>query len=266
MNGNYSFSESANPKEIAALKKDWIEGLTCPQDGMWESFRNSAKNWGILYDDKLIGYASIGEGNQLLQFYIQPKHLMKGQVVFEEFLKTMNIKSGIVGTNNLGYLSVALHFVKELKVDSYLFRSYYEVDIEEKEGLLHECRIKDLDRIVNFCHDSMGAPKGWLNTYIGDLIKKREIFFLENRGEVIGTCEIRKSISAPAYADIGMVVSPAYRRQGYGTYLLHRAKRKAIEWGKIPICSCEKDNLGSMKSISNCGFVSMYQLLLITFR
>jgi len=112
----------------------------------------------------------------------------------------------------------------------------------------------------------MEAPKEWLVGYIGGLIEKGEIFSLKDGNEIIGTCEVRKSITAPKYADIGMVVSPDYRRKGYGTYLLNKAKTLALEWGRTPICSCEKNNVGSIKSINNCGFVSMYQLLSIVFK
>ena len=214
----------------------------------------------------MIGYASKGEGNQLLQFYISPKYLLKGEVIFKELINKLKIKAGIVGTNNLSYLSIALGFVKHLAIHTYLFRNNYEVFIEEKEGELKDCEKSDLERIVNFFHNSMGAPKEWLVNYVGKLIEKREIFFLENKDEIIGTCEVRISRTAPKFADIGMVVSPSYRRKGYGTYLLYKAKGIALERGKIPICSCEKDNIGSIKSINNCGFVSIYQLLTISFK
>jgi len=266
MERSYSFNKVTNVDELTILKNDWLDSLTSPQDGMWEFFRNSAMNWGIICEDEMIGYASVGEGNQLLQFYISPKYFLQGEVIFKEFINKMKIKTGIVGTNNLGYLSIALNFVKELNVHSYLFRNNYEVHIEEKEGILKECKDEDIERIVNFCHYSMGAPKEWLVGYIGGLIEKGEIFFLEIDDKIIGTCEVRKSTSAPEFADIGMVVSPDYRRKGYGTYLLNKAKTIALEWEKTPICSCEKDNVGSIKSINNCGFVSMYQLLSIAFK
>lgn len=232
---------------------------------MWESFRNNAMKWGIICDDKMIGYASVDEGNRLLQFYISPKYLSKGEVIFKEFIDEMKIKTGIVGTNNPGYLSIALNFVMELNVHTYLFRSSFDVEIDAKEGILKECQDKDLERAVDFYNHGIGAPKEWLTGYIGGLIKKREIFSLENGDQIIGTCEVRKSTTAVEFADIGMVVSPDFRRQGYGTYLLDRAKTIALGWGKVPICSCEKENVGSLKSIHNCGFVSMYQLLSITF-
>ncbi|MFT4537431.1 MAG: putative acetyltransferase [Saprospiraceae bacterium] len=177
----------------------------------------------------------------------------------------MKISTGIVGTNNLSYLSIALNFVIELNVNTYLFRSNYEVNIEEKEGILKECQDEDIERIVNFYNYSIGAPKERLTGYIGGLIEKGEIFSFEKGDEIIGTCEVRKSTTAPAVADIGMVVSPDYRRKGYGTYLLYKAKTIALKWERIPICSCEKGNAGSVKSIHNCGFVSRYQLLSISF-
>ncbi len=266
MKKNYKFNKIINIDELAILKNNWLDSLTSPQDGMWEFFRNSAMNWGIVCDEEMIGYASIDEENQLLQFYISPKYLSKGEVIFKEFIDKMKIETGIVGTNNLVYLSIALNFVKVLNVSTYLFRNTYEVNVEEKEEILKECQEEDIERIVNFCHYSMGAPKGWLKVYIGGLIEKKEIFSLEDGDKIIGTCEIRKSTTAPEFADIGMVVSPDYRRKGYGTYLLNKAKTIALEWEKIPICSCEKDNFGSIKAISNCGFVSMYQLLSISFK
>ena len=218
MKQNYSFHKETNIDELTILKKEWLASLTSPQDGMWEFFRNSAVNWGIVCDDEMIGYACVDEGSQLLQFYITPKYLPKGEVIFRAFIDKMNINSGIVGTNNPGYLSIALNFVKDLSVNTYLFRNTYEVNIEEKEGILKECKIEDIERIVNFCHYSMGAPKEWLEGYIGGLIEKKEIFSLGSGDKIIGTCEVRKSTTAPEYADIGMVVSPNYRRKGYGTF------------------------------------------------
>lgn len=266
MVGNYRFSKIIEVDELAILKKNWLDSLTSPQDGMWDSFRDGAEDWGIFENGEMIGYGSKGEGNELLQFYILPTHLWKGEDIFKDFIDLLQIKTGIVGTNNLVYLSFALVFVKDLAIHTYLFRNTYEIFVEEKEGELKSCEESDLVRIVKFCYISMGAPKEWLAKYIGTLIARREMFFLEHKNEIIGTCEVRRSKTAPKFADIGMVVSPSYRRQGYGTYLLHKAKEIALERGKIPICSCEKDNIGSKKSIHNCGFVSMNQLLRVSFK
>ena len=265
MKPDHSFIQVKDVDELAELKTEWLQSLTSPQDGMWEFFRNSGIHWSIYVDTKMIGYASIGEENQLLQFYITPKCQERAKVIFRDFIDRMNIKNGLVGTNNLNFLSTAINFVKELNVHTCLFRDSYGVNIEAKGGVLRECQVSDLEKIVNFCHYSMGAPKDWLQGYIGELVNNKEIYFFEKEGAIIGTCEVRKSNSAKGFADIGMVVSPDFRLQGYGTYLLNRARPIALEGGNIPICSCEKDNIGSLKSIHNCGFTSNYQLLMIKF-
>jgi len=252
--------------ELVKLKNEWLASLVSPQDGMWESFRTNATHWEIKYLDQMIGYISVNENNQLLQFYISPKHLSKGKAIFKTFIENEKIKGGIVGTNNPIYLSIAMNFVNEVEVNTYLFRERHETEIPEKSGTLRECQMEDVNRVVNFCNYATGAPKEWLTEYIGELIKEGEVYVLEKGTEIIGTCEIRKSKSAADFADIGMIVSPDYRRKGYGTYLLHEAANIAIKWKRQPICSCEKQNVGSLKAIHNCGFVSLYQLLSINFK
>ena len=88
---------------------------------------------------------------------------------------------------------------------------------------------------------------------------------LEDIGEILGSCVVRKCDSDPEIANVGMAVAPAHRRKGLGTFLLGKAKEKAIEWGKQPICSCEMDNAGSLKSIQKNGFRSIHQMLYMEF-
>lgn len=265
MQQDYNFREASSTETLVHLKEQWMANLTRPQDGMWESFRNNAKQIEISKQEKVIGYACIGEGNQLLQFYVLPKQMEQGLTIFQQFIKQFQIERGMVGTNNPVYLSLALHFLEKMDIHTYLFEDCFESKVKEKDGIFRKGTAADLEKIVDFCHYSMGAPKAWLTGYIGDLIGKGEVFLLENTAVIIGTCEVRKSTAAPAYADIGMIVSPDFRKQGYGSFLLNKAKTIAIEWKKTPICSCEKGNVGSLKSIHNCGFTSKHQLLAVSF-
>lgn len=265
MQNSYSFKKASKRNGIAELKKTWLKSLTGPQDGMWESFRDHSTHWEIRNAGDLIGYACVNEEHELLQFYLRPRYLSQGAKIFQKYLADTGIHRGIVGTNNPVYLSLALIFAQEVGIHTYLFRAGFEVDIHEKEGVLKVCQQEDIERIVAFCHYSIHAPVDWLNGYISGLVAKAEIFVFEHEDNILGTCEVRSSQTAPAFADIGMIVSPEFRKQGYGTYLLSRAKQIAKERQKEPICSCEKDNLGSFKSISNCGFISMHQLLAIDF-
>ena len=262
----YSYNIIGNSQELSPIKNKWLTTLVSPQDGMWEHFRESGTNYKICHGDITIGYAVTNQENQLIQFYISPSYFSKSKIIFQDFIDKWKIQSGIVGTNNPIFLSIVLDRVKELNIHTCLFRDFHKIEIDKKDGTLKQCQDKDCENIMNFCHISMGAPKEWLLGYIKGLIKRGEIFSCEIDHKIIGTFEVRKSFSSPKFADIGMVVSPDFRRMGYGTFLLNEAKNTALEWGKIPICSCEKENIGSLKSIQNCGFVSFYQLLSVIFK
>lgn len=244
---------------------NWLASLTSPQDGMWESFRERGTHIAIKKEEKVIGYASIGEDNLLLQFYIKPSYLGQQVELFQRFMQAYEIKKAMVGTNNPIFLSTALHFAQKLEVHTYLFREHYEADISEREGELKKCFPDDLDKMVDFAQRCFGASRDWLIGYYTDLIGKGEVFSCENQGAIMGACEVRRSKTNSDIVDIGMMVAPEFRKQGYGTFLIHKAKTIALDWGKTPICSCEKDNVGSFKSITNAGFVSRYQLLLVAF-
>lgn len=264
-NKNMVFSHEHAIVEFSRLKQEWLQTLHSAQDGMWETFRDQAEHWAIKDEQTIIGYACINEDHQLIQFYLSPLYHARGAAIFQEFIQTLEIQTAIVGTNNPVFASMALNFVKNIRIHTYLFRDNTAVTIPEKEGRLHQGQTADLSRMVAFYIHSIGAPEDWLNNYLGARIQVGEIFYFENNDSIIGVCEVRKSPTNPTVADIGMAIAPKFRKQGYGTYLLHQAKLIAQELGKKPICSCEKENLGSFKSISNSGFISLSQLGEIDF-
>lgn len=224
-----------------------------------------ATHWGIYQEGRLVGFGLVNDQAQLLQFYLDDDHLPDRLAVFSALLETAQVKSGIVGTHQPVFLSTALHFAKETTVHTYLFTEAREQATDEKEGALELCGAEDVEDVTDFCHYSLGAPKKWLRAYLGSLIQQDALFKLSLGETIIGTCEVRQSSALPGYADIGMIVSPDFRRQGYGTYLLGQAKTIAQQRAQKPICSCEASNTGSLKAIHANGFRSRYQLLLIDF-
>ncbi len=261
----YNFHKSDHSTEMDQLKAHWLKSLVAPQDDMWESFMNYAQHWNIKDEGQQIGYACINDENCLLQFFILPYWLQEGVSIFQQFIDEQDITKGIIGTNNPIYCSLAMQFQKSVKVDTYLFGDFIKIEPIDRVEKPRLAQNKDLDLVVEFCHLSMGAPKEWLTGYVSNLIEKSEFFILDNNQQIIGTFEVRKSESNFKVANIGMVVSPEHRRKGIGTYLLGAAKTKAIEWNRDPVCSCEKDNIGSLKAIQKNGFRSIHQMLSIEF-
>ena len=261
----FDFYRVIDSNLLNPLKQVWRKSLTSPQDGMWEIFTEYANQYAIRIKDKTIGYACVDGNNRLLQFFILPSWMHEATSVFPLFIHQEEIKVGLIGTNNPVFLSTAMHFQKSVKVDTYLFTDILKMNTDDKKGKLKMAGAGDLENLVDFYHGSMDGPKEWLNGYLGNLIEKGELFYLQNGKKVLGACEVRRSESQPTVADIGMVASVAHRRQGLGTYLLGKAKEIAVQWNRSPICSCEKDNTGSLKCIQNNGFRSIHQMLLMEF-
>ena len=258
------FSRDFGPGSLDSLKNDWRQSLVAPQDGMWESFLEGATHWSIECDGQLAGYSCINSENQLLQFFLRSEFLQQGSRPLWEFLKELKVSQAIVGTNNPVCLSMALQLQSGVRVHSFLFENVLHSSVTRQENVVRATP-NDVNKLVEFCHIATGGPSEWLVGYLTNLINREELFFLSVSKEIVGTCEVRKSDTNRTVADIGMVVSPDHRREGWGTYLLGVAKRTAIEWGRQPICSCEKDNIGSLKSIHANGFRSVHQMLLIDF-
>ena len=84
-------------------------------------------------------------------------------------------------------------------------------------------------------------------------------FFAFDNEELIGILSVRpemKGSPLQAYGHIGYGVKPSARRKGYATKMLKYAIEKCKEFGlqKILI-GCHKENVGSAKTIQNCGGV-----------
>lgn len=265
MNKQYHFNKVEETSKLRNLQTEWRKSLVAPQDDMWESFMNYAVHWELREDTQTIGYACSNEDNGLLQFFLLPNWLEEGPEIFSQFIEEGQIKKAMIGTNNPVCLSIALHHQKLLKVDTYLFTNYLDSTVKENELRVRPTEPDELEKMVDFYHGSMDAPKEWLNGYLGNLNNKRELFVLEEGSEILGACEVRRSESDSTIANIGMVVSIHHRKKGLGTSLLSKAKEIAISWDKQPICSCEKENIGSLKSIQRSGFRSIQQMLYMEF-
>lgn len=259
------FNKVTHNPILDTLKIQWRKTLTGPQDGMWETLTDYANHLEIKADNQTIGYACVDDENRLLQCYIIPEWLHKGIGILEQLMKEAQVSSALVGTNNPVFMSLVMHFQQSVTIDTYLFTDEIASENTVSNGTLKLAWQDDLTTLVTFYNESVGAPKEWLQGYLGNLITRGELFFLFDGTEILGTCEVRNSDTDSSIADVGMVVSSNHRQKGIGSFLLGKAKELAYDLERRPICSCEKDNLGSLKSIHKNGFRSTHQMLKISF-
>ncbi len=257
---------------IQSMKHAYLATLQAPLDGMWDAIANGSPHWTILVDGEPAGYFVTDESGVLLQFHLRPEYGPLSAEVFRYVLKERAIGSALVSTAD-PLLDPLCEAIASASVDHTLL---YEIDSEKErmpvvvtQGLTFQpVDATDLGRVVLFqqsCLDSEQDMTDWLRGYSSNLIARGELFCLYRRNEWIGLGELRRSDSQPGIADLGVMVSPEYRRRGWATDILVRLLAICDREGLQAICSTTVDNIASQKAIERAGFVSRHRLVEVNF-
>jgi GNAT superfamily N-acetyltransferase len=82
-------------------------------------------------------------------------------------------------------------------------------------------------------------------------------------GAIAGTGGILFHYNRP-YGDIYMAVAQAFRRRGFGSYLVQELKRICYEQGSVPAARCRATNVASRATLQRAGFVPCGNLVMGT--
>lgn len=128
----------------------------------------------------------------------------------------------------------------------------YEIDHD-----IHGC--SRLDRY-------MDDFDGWLEkidkyrnlTNVGDLVKSDTFILVrKNDNKVLGIIDLRYYLNDFLYqygGNIGYSIRPSERKKGYNLYQLKKVLELAKTYGMEKVLiTCDKENLGSSKTIIKCG-------------
>lgn len=130
--------------------------------------------------------------------------------------------------------------------------------------VMEKPNIENLNEILSY-FEGIGMTGDWLIYYMTQRINESGIMLFRYYGEIIGTGEVRPSISSDGYANIGMTVAANYRRRGLGSYILSSIRRITNERGYKAVCSTSNDNVASFNTITKSGFVCYHIINKIIF-
>jgi len=111
--------------------------------------------------------------------------------------------------------------------------------------------------------DMAETYESWLEKIRDDLIRDEgdyvpaTVYFGINKGKLIGTIQIRHKLNDHLIKNgghIGYGVRPSERRKGHATEMLALALKKCRDLGiDKALITCDKGNLGSLRTIENNG-------------
>ena len=140
---------------------------------------------------------------------------------------------------NKEHESIAIDFIKEMIEYSSSFDGSNDLNLY----------LENYDEWLNFLEDDKNNPRD-------NRVHARTFFLIrENDNKLLGMINIRLELNDYLYnigGHIGYSVRPTERRKGYNTYQLYKGLEfcKSIGLDKVLI-TCNKDNIGSKKTILN---------------
>lgn len=271
MKEKISFRKAASLEQIEPLRSAMYSRLSAPFDGMWDQIiHENSEIWVVQQGTHNIGYFCRDNEQKLLNFFLYQKDEMESRRIFQRLIDEQFCKGALIGTNNPFLLNLGIARAEEAKLHSYFFKDNGSLNIPpvELKGIpvLEKIPLDSLKRAVSFCFHNAGGDETWLKSYLEKHIHRGELYSLSDGKEWIGYLEVRQSDTQEGIADLGVITSQKFRKQGIGTFLLLRGKEIAYNQKHIPICSCEATNSASKRMIQKAGFVPWHRLFDISFQ
>jgi GNAT superfamily N-acetyltransferase len=178
----------------------------------------------------------------VFEFYILPEHRRHAFDLFERFVAASAARFIEVQTSE-EVLAVMLHtYGREIVSEKIVFRDGLTTALAAPGATLKRVTSEEESRA---CFEERAGGTEWR---------------LEMDGQIVGTGGILFHYNWP-YGDIYMDVPEAFRRRGFGSFLVQELKRIAYEMGSIPAARCSPDNLASRQTLQKAGFVPYAHIL-----
>ncbi len=240
---------------VQAFRNQLYQEFNAPLDAMWELlYIASAEIYLIRKDTQDIGYSCIDADNCLNQVYLVNAHkwLMK-EVINELVGSGLIISAKLSSIEPLSFntcLAIAGHI--QVHTLNYRHTPEQQQQVTDTPLRLRLITSSDLNRVKHYLREEIGFDDSF--GYTENLLKRQEMYLIEEAGELIATGECRLSDTQPAYADVGMIVKQTQRRKGLGAKVLSELAALARSKGRTPICSTTIENTASQKAITRAGF------------
>lgn len=256
-----AFEDTQKPAPFD-VRKAYLDALPEPQEFYIEGRVARGRLIRITDDGAAAGHAVIDAGGKtLLEFYLDNAHLRESEAIYAALVKQFKIRRLLCKSFDPYMLYPALRKKRKPRPSGYLFRHIADDSFQEREGVhVRPARGEDVDALLSisggFFDD--GAE---IDLYLADDQGLIFIFEEERTNGLIG-CGISKPVLPTGTAmDIGMLVAPAYRRQGFGSYIVSYLKSHLLGRGLRPVCGCASDNAGSKRALERGGFASLYRII-----
>lgn len=249
------------------MRKEYLSETKKIIDDYWEVGIIENSDFYAITDDceNSMGYVVVNSDKVIVQFYLQDKWKHKGSSILKSIIEELDIIKIWLPTYYDYAFMLACDISNVHQVTDNLYRL---VDFINRNDISYPLISKkiadknDLQLLVNFYVDNIpDSSREWLYDYCNKWIDMDGIVLFYANEDLIGVGEIRHENFAEHVAFLGIAVSNAFRRQGFGTYITSQIRDMAIERNLQPICSVDLKNIPSIKMIETSGFFACDRII-----
>jgi RimJ/RimL family protein N-acetyltransferase len=258
----FSFEFQPESKIIHPLRLKYLDELPHAQEYYLELQIQKAHFCLIKFQKETAGYFVLSEEGSLLEYYVLPEWINQVDTIFGEIIRKYSVRKALCKSFDAFLLSCCYGFQKSSRAIGILFREY-----SEKPHTIPGSRISiqravpaDEAKIIAVNEEVFDHPSEVLQYILAN-----QIFLYANDNDLVGFGIYSQVIPGRPDRDIGMLVVPAYRKKGYGQFILNHLVRFCNENGWQVSAGCAIENIASRKCLEKAGFIARYRLLEFVF-
>ena len=188
----------------------------------------------LVLDGVVVGYGSVSAGGTIKEFYLTPQSRADAVPLFRMLLDRTGATTIESQTNDTLLMPMLQVCGMDLTSEAILFEAGAPTALTAPGADLR--RVRWFNRPFVFEH-TLEPVGDWSIVFDHRIVATGGLLFHYNR----------------PYGDIYMEVAPAYRRRGFGSFLVQELQRIARLSGHIPAARCGVDNTASQATLSRAG-------------
>ena len=235
-----------------SLRCDYLENLVEPQEWFLEELIQSSQTWTI----PSVAYGVISS-QTLVEFFVAKNYSRQAPHLFD----TLRLQTNFIKVLAKSFDHQLLELAKNSEAipikTGYLFRNFSPPSTSAPVDVgLRQSTLGDLSEIWKMNDDFFDVFDE-----LTHLDSTDNLWVLEKNEEILGCGVTTRVIKDMDAVDLGMLISPKHRNQGYGSYLVSSLAELVIASGLRPICGCAEHNLASRMTLQKAGFTSDHRLV-----
>ena len=247
------------PVPVAALLPDRLrhwQGLP-GQEYFVEQHAQAGRACRLFVDSECVGYLILSDGGVLVELHIEHRAGITRSAVAAHVLRKLGIGRVWCLSFNVATMELCREFCEEPAEIGIACRVYRRRPRLPQPFGVRAARPADLPAILAINEpDILASPEeaaayvaaGWL-------------LLFEQGPDLTGFGVMTPIMSGRPEVDIGMLVAPPFRGNGYGAAFIQFLAEHVLGQGRVPVCGCDIDNHASRRSLENAGFATEHRLL-----